>query len=74
LKEPWNDIVHGSFFYARNRQNTEGTVFDVEPFGHELKAEGLRRNEKKPVFIQGRLQTGFAAAAFKAGYYRERQE
>jgi hypothetical protein len=21
------------------------TVFDVEPFGHELKAEGLRRNE-----------------------------
>jgi hypothetical protein len=22
------------------------TVFDVEPFGHELKAEWLRRNEK----------------------------
>ena len=26
------------------------TVFDVEPFGHELKAEGLRRNEGFSVF------------------------
>jgi hypothetical protein len=25
-------------------------VFDVEPFGHELKAEWLRRNEKFSVF------------------------
>jgi hypothetical protein len=23
----------------------DSAVFDVEPFGHELKAEGLRRNE-----------------------------
>jgi hypothetical protein len=23
------------------------TVFDVEPFGHELKAEWLRRNEER---------------------------
>jgi hypothetical protein len=23
----------------------DSTVFDVEPFGHELKAEWLRRNE-----------------------------
>jgi hypothetical protein len=26
-------------------QTTEGTVYAVEPFGHELKAEWLRRNE-----------------------------
>ena len=26
------------------------TVFDVEPFGHELKAEWLRRNEEFSVF------------------------
>jgi hypothetical protein len=26
------------------------TVFDVEPFGHELKAEWLRRNERYSVF------------------------
>ena len=41
-------------FYKKN-QTTENTVFDVEPFGHELpsglslkvedKAEWLRRNE-----------------------------
>jgi hypothetical protein len=29
-----------------NIVTTEATVFDVEPFGHELKAEWLRRNEK----------------------------
>jgi len=28
------------------------TVFDVEPFGHELKAEWLRRNEEYPVFVK----------------------
>jgi len=27
-------------------ETTEDTVFVVEPFGHELKAEWLRRNEK----------------------------
>jgi hypothetical protein len=28
------------------------TVFDVEPFGHELKAEWLRLNEEYPVFVK----------------------
>jgi hypothetical protein len=27
-------------------ETTDFTVFDVEPFGHELKAEWLSRNEK----------------------------
>jgi hypothetical protein len=27
-------------------KSTEVMAFDVEPFGHELKAEWLRRNEK----------------------------
>jgi hypothetical protein len=31
-------------------ETTEISVFDVEPFGHELKAEWLRRNEKYSVF------------------------
>jgi len=31
-------------------ETTETTVFDVEPFGHELKAEGLRRNERYSAF------------------------
>jgi hypothetical protein len=28
------------------------TVFDVEPFGHELKAEWLRRNEEYSMFVK----------------------
>jgi len=35
---------------TRRDGTTECTVFDVEPFGHELKAEGLRRNEGFSVF------------------------
>ena len=34
----------------RSYGTTEFAVFDVEPFGHELKAEWLRRNEGFSVF------------------------
>ena len=38
-----------AIYFKRCNETTEGTVFDVEPFGHELKAERLRRNEKYSV-------------------------
>ncbi len=34
------------------------TVFDVEPFGHELKAEWLRRNEGFSVFSNRMFSRG----------------
>jgi len=33
-------------------KSTESSVFDVEPFGHELKAEGLSRKEEYSVVSQ----------------------
>jgi hypothetical protein len=33
-------------------KSTEAPVIDVEPFGYELKAEWLRRNEKYSVVSQ----------------------
>jgi hypothetical protein len=42
----------GEVIINQLKEITGNTVFDVEPFGHELKAEWLRRNEEYPVFVK----------------------